>query len=165
MQIVGQSFYGWFGVPNSPLETLPSYKRWQDQTLYPHLSEVLTRFTIIGSRELHKVSTLPLKCPIIVVVSPSILSPQPSNWSLLFLSPTTSSPPTISRNSPLNHPRYLASLDLWTVALLSFTLWLISTYKWIQTMFVFLYLGYLTQDYFSSFIHLHANFMSLFFKQ
>lgn len=59
----------------------------------------------------------------------------------------------------------LASAGLWIVACLFFVLHLISTYKWVNTIFVFLGLVYLTQDViFSSSSHLPANCkMSLFF--
>ena len=54
-------------------------------------------------------------------------------------------------------PCYLASLGLWIVAWLSCTLWLISTYKLVQTMHILLGLGYCTwDDIFSSTI-LHEN--------
>ena len=57
-------------------------------------------------------------------------------------------------------PPYLVSLGLGIIAWLSFTLHLISTFEWLYTMFVFLGLGYLTQnDFFSSSIYLPFNFL------
>jgi hypothetical protein len=48
--------------------------------------------------------------------------------------------------SPLSHPCYLAFPGQCIISWLSFNLQPISTYKWAHTMFVFLGLGYLTQD-------------------
>ena len=64
----------------------------------------------------------------------------------------------------LGSPCHLASLGSWIIGWQSFALHLIYTYEWLHTMFVYLDLGYLTQDVFlSSAIRLHANFkMSLF---
>jgi hypothetical protein len=50
------------------------------------------------------------------------------------------------KRASLGPPCYLASMSLWFVTWLSCTLWIIFTYKWICTMFVFLGLGYFTQD-------------------
>lgn len=52
---------------------------------------------------------------------------------------------SLSGRSLLNIPSYLSSLCLWTIAL-SLTLQLISTYTCVHSMFVFLTLGYLSQD-------------------
>jgi hypothetical protein len=43
-------------------------------------------------------------------------------------------------------PHYLASLGLWMVARISFTYQLMTTSKWVSTIFVSLSLGYLTLD-------------------
>ena len=48
---------------------------------------------------------------------------------------------------PLGLPYYLASLGLWIVTWLSFTLQLVSTYKWVHSILVFLTLAYHTQGY------------------
>jgi hypothetical protein len=40
----------------------------------------------------------------------------------------------------------LVSLVLWSVAWVSYILWLIFIYKWVHTMYDFLALGYFTQD-------------------
>lgn len=34
--IVGQKFCSWVGVPVSPLEDLPAYRKWLVQIPYPH---------------------------------------------------------------------------------------------------------------------------------
>jgi hypothetical protein len=46
----------------------------------------------------------------------------------------------------LEPPYYPVSLSLWIVAWLSWTLWLMSTYKWVPTMSVCLALSYLIRD-------------------
>jgi hypothetical protein len=56
-------------------------------------------------------------------------------------------------------PSCLGSLVLWSVAWISFILWLISTYKWVHTMHILLGLGYLTQDDVLRYIHVPAKFM------
>ena len=55
------------------------------------------------------------------------------------------------------------SLGLWILAWLSFIL-LISTYKWVHFLLVFLDLGYLTQNHFYSSMHLPASFIISFFN-
>jgi hypothetical protein len=59
----------------------------------------------------------------------------------------------------LGPPCYLASLGLWIIAWVYYTLWLISTYRWVHIMHVFPGLGYLTQDDISNSIHLPVDFM------
>lgn len=44
-------FCGWVGVPISPLEVLPSYRRQPVQALCPLLLEVLARIILIDSQE------------------------------------------------------------------------------------------------------------------
>jgi hypothetical protein len=46
----------------------------------------------------------------------------------------------------LDLPSCLAPLGLWSVAWVSCTSWVVSTYQWVHTMQVLLGLGYLTQD-------------------
>lgn len=65
---------------------------------------------------------------------------------------------------PVSLHLYIASLDLQTAIWLSFKKLLLSRYKWIHTIFVFLDLSHHTQDadFSSPTTHLIANFMSFF---
>ena len=142
----------WYPNPSRPW---PGYRRLLVQASYPPLLEISARVTLLDSREfpLHYVSTSPLKYS--WELSPFIF-PQPlpdSSCSCPYLHPVhpcylVHTPSQIILKPTFSCPCYLASLGLWIVAWLSFTLQLIPTYKWLHAMFVFLGLGYLTQAFF-----------------
>lgn len=52
-QIISWMFYGWVGVPVSPLEDLPGYSSWPLQSLWPPLLGVFPRVTLENSVDLH----------------------------------------------------------------------------------------------------------------
>lgn len=155
--LVGRTNYSSKGlclVDVSAPEVLPGYRRCPVQALYPPLLEVLARVTLTDTWEfpLLKIYCSSQDAPrfqlSLPVLSPSILPipvPPPVPIPTLF-SPLPLSTGSIQSNSPsqwdscttttpLRPSCYLASLSLWVVAWFSFTLWLISTYKWIYTMY------------------------------
>lgn len=126
---------------------------------YPHRflgASIFTRFLPLSQKWPQFQISLP-------VLSPSILSsPDPS----CSHPPPTPTLHTISIPFFLLRESHASHTYIWIATWLPFTLQLISTYKWVHIMFVFLSLGYLTlDDFFSSFIHLPANFIMSVFKQ
>lgn len=123
----------------------PDDKEWPLETPYPLLPGVLHR-----TRFLH----LPGKVPQFCLYLPQLSRSNPSLPDLIPLPvlvftylPSTCKIYSIMSNSP-EDPLYLRPLGLQIVAWLLFTEWLISTYKWMYIIFIFLGLGYLTEDNF-----------------
>ena len=157
---MGWRFCERIGVLIPPLGVLPGYRKWPLQTPYPPLIGVSARVTMIG----HPGASFFPSC---------LALPRDAYhaylWFLLSLSAYFCPPsshlipiPTLTQFPLSIHlwclfyfcfwerftypPYYLVSLGLRIVAWLSCTLWLMSTYKWVYTMHVFLGLAYLTQE-------------------
>jgi hypothetical protein len=148
---------GWCPLP--PLEVPPGYSRWPFQSPYSLLLGVSARETHIDSQEplLSQVSSLSQRCypPTSILSSSSLFTPPHPAAMLSF--PTSYPPPHPQPSSSLHFwclfyfpflgpLYYLASLGLWIVVQLSCTLLLISTNKWVHTIWIFLDQDYLTQD-------------------
>lgn len=123
-------------------------KRWSVETPYASLLGILVWITIYV-RKFHRTrfshhSPLPPNSSCLPGLPPPYLSP--SIWSIpthscLYLPPVC---PKISSFGDRCTPTLPLQLSI--VVWLLLTYWLISTYKWIYTPFIFLGLGYLTQD-------------------
>ena len=85
-----------------------------------------------------------ISSPLPTPLTPSPLHPWYKFTKEISFTPLSWGNPCMSQNLPW----LLCFLELWTLGWLSFALWLISTYQWAYVMFVFLCLGYITQDIF-----------------
>lgn len=128
-------------------QNLPGYRKWATQVLWPPLLGVLPRVTI------HKITEVSIALSFHILylyqihsssnhLSPSL--PLPNSPSFTLNPPTKSV--LLSTCPPYTTACYLAFLGLWIVVQLSCTLLLISTNKWVHTIWIFLDQDYLTQD-------------------
>lgn len=161
-------FRGCIWVPDPPLEALLHYRSWPLQALCVSLLGVLTSVTLDSWWfPLYFIFSLSPRYPALTNSSCLLYSFLPSQhtWSLALLPRLTPSLsilftfPSGTYESSLSHPSFFASLGRQITAWLSFMWQVISSYKWIHTMFVFPGLHYLTQhDFFLlRFIYLHFH--------
>jgi hypothetical protein len=121
----------WVDVYLHILEVWPGYKKRPCQSLYLQLLGV-------SSRDSYRFPETP---------SASFPSPSPLPVSSRLPSTSDGYFISISEWEPQSNPGpslLLSFLGLWIIAQLFCTLWLMSTYEYIS--YVFLHLGYLTQD-------------------
>lgn len=129
-----------------PLGVIPGYRKWSLQDWYPQLLEVSARVTSIdrppgaslsipGLWQVLALTPTPTHCPLLALMwSPSLSSspPHPLSYPVLLLHPPLIPIlfPLLRNHPPLGPACSLAS-NLWIVAWLACTLWLISTYNWV----------------------------------
>lgn len=156
VQILSWRSYGWADVPLPPLQVPLDYK-----SQFPYLPQVGVSAMVTPTElPLSLVYSYSKKCPPLIVISSttSLLPiPDPHLCSLThpislpvlsFHLPMTTLFPLLRFTGPPLGSHYLVSLGLWIVIWFPYTLWLMSTIKWVHTMHVVVDLGYLTQDIF-----------------
>ena len=148
--------------PSPSIGSLSGYRRWQLQDQYLPLSGVFARVncrllgvSIVQSFLLFPEMpplqssclsqySLPGSSPKLILTDPSSLTPRPDFLAPSLLMSTLFPFSVRLKCLQWDIPCYLVSVVLWIVARLSCTFWLLSTYKWVHTMLIFLGLGYLS---------------------